>query len=71
MEVASAPVDDMISDELQAMAEPPFLSRHRMQLKYWGGAIGALETLILRAGSLEVPLRQELTRTSPSCCNVS
>lgn len=36
------------------MAEPPFLSRHRVQLKYWGGAIGALETLILRAGSLEV-----------------
>lgn len=35
------------------MAEPPQASRHRLQLKYWGGAIGALETLLLRAGSLE------------------
>lgn len=37
----------------QAMAEPPQASRHRLQLKYWGGAMGALETLLLRAGSLE------------------
>lgn len=35
------------------MAEPPFLTRHRMQLKYWGGAIKALETFMLRVASLE------------------
>lgn len=40
----------------QANAEPPQLGRHRMQLQYWGGAIGALETLILHAGSLEAVL---------------
>lgn len=40
----------------QANAEPPQLGRHRVQLQYWGGAIGALETLILRTGSLEAVL---------------
>ena len=40
----------------QANAEPPFLGRHRIQIQYWGGAIAALETLILRVGSLEAVL---------------
>ena len=41
---------------VQAMAEPPQLTRHRLQLQYWGAVISALETLILRVGSLEAVL---------------
>lgn len=44
---------------LQASAEPPLLSRHRIQLKYWGGAISATETLILRVASLESVLTSQ------------
>ncbi len=43
----------------QARAEPPLLSRHRIQLKYWGGAISATETLLLRVASLESVLTSQ------------
>lgn len=46
----------LLSHDRQANAEPPFLGRHRIQIQYWGGAIAALETLILRVGSLEAVL---------------
>ncbi len=40
----------------QASLEPPQLSRHRMQLHFWGPVIAAVETLVLRCGALECVL---------------